>query len=125
MRGFSDESEVRHIHHTAKGALREAIDAAGTCNYAYSSFGELQSEDGPWDNDTVTYSYTNQLRSSLSLQAPSASPWVQSYGYDAASRLNSLTSPAGTFGYQYQDAGRLIQKLSLPPGAYITNSFDP
>src|SRR6266436_4177004 len=62
---------------------------------------------------------------SLSLQAPNADPWAQSYGYDAAKRLTSLSSPAGAFGYAY-DALRttLAAKLSLPNGAYITNTFD-
>src|SRR5438105_1015681 len=85
----------------ALNRLTNMVDAAGTCNYSYSSFGALQSEDGPWDNDTVTYSYTNQLRSGLSLSQPNASPWAQSYGYDSANRLTSLTSPAGTFSYAY------------------------
>ena len=34
------------------------LDAVGTSRYAYTSFGALQSEDGPWDNDTVNLSYT-------------------------------------------------------------------
>jgi hypothetical protein len=38
-------------------------DAVGSTVYAYTRGGFLQSEDGPWDNDTVSYSYTNRLRS--------------------------------------------------------------
>src|SRR2546430_314819 len=60
------------------------VDAAGTCRYTYTSFGVLASEDGPWDNDTVTYAYSNQLRSGLTLAQPNASDWRLTYGYDGA-----------------------------------------
>ena len=33
-------------------------DAVRKTTSAYTSFGALQSEDGPWDNDTISYSYT-------------------------------------------------------------------
>jgi len=73
------------------------------------------SEDGPWSDDSVNYTYNNRLRSGLSLLAPNGSPWTQSYSYDPAKRLTSITSPAGTFAYAY-DAQRstLPTKLSLP-----------
>ncbi len=100
------------------------VDAVGTTAYTYTSFGALASEDGPWASDTVTYSYTNQLRSGLSLLQPNASAWAESFGYDAANRLASLTAPDGAYGYQYSGAGGLVQKLSLPDSAYITNAFD-
>src|SRR5438552_3505993 len=78
-----------------------------------------------WDNDTVNYTYNNRLRTGLNLQAPNASDWGQSYAYDAAKRLTSLTSPAGTFGYIYDATAQMqVKKLSLPNGAYITNRYD-
>jgi YD repeat-containing protein len=81
----------------------------------------------------VIYSYDNgRRRSGLNLQAPNTSDWVQTYGYDNAGRLSSLTSPAGTFTYSYQlgldssfpSPSALVRKLALPNGAYITNNFD-
>src|SRR5260221_8149667 len=77
----------------AVNRLTNMVDAAGNCSYAYTSFGALQTEDGPWGNDTVTYSYNNQLRSGLSLDQPNAAPWRISYGYDGANRLHNLTAP--------------------------------
>src|SRR5712671_2393458 len=78
------------------------VDGIGTTTYSYTSFGAIASEDGPWASDTVTLTYDNgRRRSGLNLQAPNASDWVQSYGYDSANRLSILTSPAGTFTYQY------------------------
>jgi RHS repeat-associated protein len=61
----------------------------------------------------------------LSLQTPSGAAWTQGYGYDLARRLTSLTSPAGSFGYAYDPVeAQRVDKLTLPNGAAITNSFD-
>ena len=45
-------------------------------------------------------------------------------------RRTSVTSPAGTFSYTYTAldpnfSGRLVQQLSLPSGAYISDFYDP
>ena len=117
--------------------LATMVDAVGTTVYNYTAFGALQSEDGPWANDAVSYSYENgRRRSGLNLQAPNASDWAQSYGYDAAGRLSTLTSPAGAFSYNYHPGlalanlatalspMRLVQQVNLPNGAYSTNTFD-
>jgi RHS repeat-associated protein len=107
------------------------VDAAGNTRYAYTSGGQLAFEDGPWENDTVSYTYSHQLRSALSLQQPSASPWAHSYSYDVAKRHSTITSPAGTFTYTYPGTGHILAKtsplhikLALPPAAYITNTYD-
>src|SRR2546426_384742 len=67
------------------------VDAVDTTVYSYASQ-LLASEDGPWDNDSVSYTYSNRLRSGLTLVQPNASPLSQSYGYDAANRLQTLSS---------------------------------
>src|SRR5206468_264141 len=87
--------------------------------------------DSPWASDTVTYTYNNtRLRSGLTLQQPSGS-WTNGFSYDAARRLSTVTSPAGSFTYTYSSgvggatsAATLIKKLSLPNTSYITNTFD-
>jgi len=67
----------------------------------------------------------------LDLQQPNASDWVQNYGYDTANRMNSITSPAGTFTYAYNagvggitSASSLITNITLPNLAAITNAYD-
>src|SRR6266542_1879897 len=106
------------------------FDAVGTSRFTYTAFGALLTEDGPWADDTVTYAYTtNRLRSKLTLGQPNASDWAQTYAYDKANRLTNTTSPAGAFGYSLMailDApspGRLVKRLTLPSGAYITNAY--
>ncbi len=61
----------------------------------------------------------------MTLLEPNAFPWTQSYGYDAAERLTSVVSPAGSFGYAY-DSTRvaLPGTLTLPSGATIATSYD-
>ena len=90
------------------------VDAVGTTAYSYDNVGQLLSEGGLWPDDTVSYTYNNQLRTELNLLQPNASAWSQSYSYDSARRLTSITSPAGTFGYNYDPAKELeMLKLTL------------
>lgn len=75
----------------------EMLDSVGTTSYGFTVFGALQNEDGPWADDAVSYSYTaNRLRSGVSLSQPNGPAWTQTYAYDAANRLTTVTSPAGT-----------------------------
>jgi RHS repeat-associated protein len=110
----------------ANNRLISMIDAVGTTTYSYTDFGALLSEDGPWADDTVSYTYTsNRLRSGMTLLQPNATAWSQTYTHDNANRLTGITSPAGTFSYTYDPVNNmLVRKLSLPNGAYITNGFD-
>ncbi|MGD1089603.1 MAG: hypothetical protein ABR955_12910, partial [Verrucomicrobiota bacterium] len=101
------------------------VDAVGTTAYSYDPVGQLLSENGPWTNDTVSYTYTNRLRTGLSLLQPNTSPWTESYGYDSSRRLTSLTSAAGTFGYTYSPVQmERVVGLSLGDGANIANTYD-
>jgi RHS repeat-associated protein len=103
------------------------VDGVGTNLYGYDAAGQLLSEDGPWAFDTVSYSYLNRRRTGLTLLSPNSSAWVESYGYDNASRLTSVSSPAGAFNYTLGGAGAsspLVSKLLLPTGAFITNTYD-
>jgi YD repeat-containing protein len=113
------------LQYDALNRLTNMVDGVGTTTYRYDAVGQLLSEDGPWVDDTVSYTYNNRLRSSLSVPAPNTLAWTESYGYDAAKRLTSVASPAGSFGYTYDPLRQLQSgKITLPNGAYITNSFD-
>lgn len=111
----------------ALNRLTNMVDAVGATAYTYDPSGLLLTEDGPWADDTVSYTYQNNLRKAMSIGAPNASAWNQTYGYDSAERLTSVTSPAGAFTYTLGAMGTaspLIQKLLLPNGAYVTNHYD-
>jgi RHS repeat-associated protein len=108
------------------------IDGVGSTAFAWTDGGQLASEDGPWDSDKISYSYLNRTRSSLNLQQPYASDWVQSYDYDNQWRLADVTSPAGTFTYNYISsyndpytyASDLVYYLAMPGGSHTDKAFD-
>jgi RHS repeat-associated protein len=105
--------------------LKTMVDDSGMTTFGYTTAGQLQTAAGPWSNDTVTYGYTEGLRTSLTLQQSINPPIQQSLVWDAAWRLYTLASPAGTFNYGY-DAQRstLPTTLTLPNSAWITNHYD-
>jgi RHS repeat-associated protein len=113
------------LSYDALNRLTNMVDAAGTTRYTYNLASQLLTEDGPWNDDTITYGYTGRMRISLNLQEPNADAWVQTYAYDLARRLTNTTSAAGSFNYAYDGTRQLLpSKLALPNTAYITNTFD-
>ncbi|HXC34729.1 MAG TPA: hypothetical protein VNV43_02580, partial [Candidatus Acidoferrales bacterium] len=83
------------------------------------------SEGGLWPDDTVNYTNQNRLRMALSLAHPDGTVWTEDYGYDAGRRLTGVQSAAGTFDYTYDPVKlQRVDGLTLPNGAYITNSYD-
>ena len=108
------------------------VDAAGTSRFTYTSNGDLSSEVQPWTSATVTYGYdpsVPHLRKSLSLSQPTGN-WTNGLAYDAARRLSTLTSQAGTFTYSYfagsggGASSSLPKKIALPNNSYVTNAYD-
>jgi len=120
------------LAYDALNRLTNMVDAVGTTRWTYATNGLVESEDGPWTEDTVVYGYTTaRLRSSLSLAQPNAGAWAQNYAYDTIRRLTNVVSPAGAFSYDYAPVpgaptspSALLKKLALPSGAYVTNSYD-
>ena len=52
--------------------LTNMVDRVGTSGFSWTAAGHLTGEDGPWDNDNVSYGYTHRLRTSLGLAQPNA-----------------------------------------------------
>jgi RHS repeat-associated protein len=110
------------------GSVRENERESENChNYRtdpFTAVSQILSEDGPWSSDTVTYGYTDQLRTSLSLQQPTGS-WTNGFAYDAAKRLTNVTSQAGSFGYSYGPTRQMLpESIALPNTSYISNVYD-
>src|SRR6266850_7995053 len=107
------------------------VDAAGTTKYTYTAGNQILTDDGPFASDTVTNTYVNRLRAGSALQQPTGT-WTNGFGYDAARRLSTLTSPAGSFTNEYSTgvggvsgySSQLIKRLLLPNLSIITNDFD-
>src|SRR5208282_1414049 len=109
----------------AMNRLTNMVDGVGTTVYTYTSTGQLLTEDGPFTDDTVTNVYANELRVGLGLQQPTGN-WTNGFGYDAARRLTSVTSPAGTFSYAYDPIRQMKPGgIALPTSSYVTNTYDP
>ncbi len=106
--------------------LTNLVDTVGMTKFTHNANGQLTSEDGPWAEDTVSYSYTEGLRTGLSINDPQSTINF-GYGYDNAWRMTSLTSPAGNFSYGYgapNSGSALVRSITLPNGGSITNHFD-
>jgi len=104
------------------GRLTNMVDGIGSTVFTYSPAGQLQSEGGLWPNDTVSRTYNNRLRSTLTLNS-----MTTAYGFDAAHRLYSLIGAGGSFGYTYNSGGYsspLVKTITLPYGMSITNGYD-
>ncbi|MES3030935.1 MAG: RHS repeat-associated core domain-containing protein [Patescibacteria group bacterium] len=114
-----------HFAYDAVDRLTNMVDALGTTAFNYTSVGLLAGEDGPWSNDAVSYGYTNQLRSSMTVAGALMVPsWQQSYGYDPGKRPKLLTASEGIYTYNHWRAGHLFTNLALPGGMSISNRFD-
>jgi RHS repeat-associated protein len=125
--GGSNSMSSVYLTYDAINELTNMVDGVGSTMYGYDAAGELLSEDGPWAFDTVSYSYLNRHRASLTLAAPNSSAWTENYGYDSAGRWTSVTSPAGAFSYTLggaSPASPLISQILLPSGAFVTNTYD-
>jgi RHS repeat-associated protein len=97
------------------GQMTGMTDPVGTTVFTYKGLAAfrsvLESEDGPWANDTVTYGYTGPRLDSITLGS-----WIQSFTYDAGLRPDVITSPAVTFDYVFNGGGTQPASLSMPGG---------
>ena len=121
---YPSGAEVRYTY-DALYRMVAMSDASGDSSYAYYQGGALASEDGPWANDTVSYTYGNTRELlTISAQQPSGSFTVTN-AWDSVRRLKSVTSPAGQFAYTYtNNAALTAHGIAWSAGPRITNRFD-
>ena len=70
----------------------------GSTSWTYDSAGRLASEDGPWNNDTIEYSYDARNNISQTRVGSNNGQDVVNYGYDIIGRLNSVSAATGNWG---------------------------
>ena len=119
------------LRYDALNRLTNMTDGIGSTAFGWTAGNQLASEDGPWANDTVSYTTVNRLRTAMSVLTSSSS-LLTSYSYDEYWRMTNVTSVAGSFTTLYKDvtagstpmAADLVAELDLPGGSAITNEFD-
>jgi len=109
--------------------LATMTDGNGTTTYSYYPItsspalgaGQLQSVDGPWANDTVTYSY-DELGRVVGRDINGVS---RSDSFDALGRLTGETNALGAFTYGYDGVTNRLVNIGYPNGQTTLLSYLP
>jgi RHS repeat-associated protein len=98
------------------GRAMSRADAIGTYLFSYDANSRTLSVDGPWDNDTLTYTYDSLGRVSTIQQQGEE---TIHYTYDALFRLQEITKGGRSFVYNYSpgSASSLPESLTRPNGS--------
>jgi RHS repeat-associated protein len=100
-------------------------DGLGTHVYSYDILSRVTGIDGPFANDTLTYHYDNQNRTDwMQVQNPDGTQAQTGYFFDALERLQSLSSPAGSWSYSYVGNSERLNTLTQPNGSVTTYGYD-
>ncbi|MCP3889256.1 MAG: hypothetical protein GY702_10335, partial [Desulfobulbaceae bacterium] len=102
--------------------LTQVEDGSGITVFTYDSASRIETVDGPWENDTLTYSYDDLDRiTSVQLQ----NGRTRTYVYDTLGRLKKIQVGTEEFTYEYEDAkSPLIKKLIRPNGSSTGYNYD-
>lgn len=101
------------------------VDAVGVTTLQWTPAGVLAAEDGPWDEDTLTFAFdANDRLQALALAQPGDDPWTQQFAYAGSGGLQGLASPAGQFDYAFKPGTRQVTAVRLSTGAFLTNCLD-
>jgi RHS repeat-associated protein len=121
-RQHSDGTPGVDYGYDAYGRLVEVIDALGTNTFTYNPNSLVTGLDGPWANDTLTFTH-DALGRLTNLVAGLGQP--VGYAFDAQNRLTSVRAGGGTYTYTYAGISPLLRTLTRPNGSITTNSHDP
>ncbi len=128
---------VSYTYETYYRRLATMTDGVGVTTYGYNSIpqtnpplgsGRLASIDGPFANDTITYSY-DELGRTIG-QSINGAANSSSVVFDVLGRTSSLTNVLGTFTYAYVNSTGRIDHVDYPNGqrtnyTYFPNSGSP
>lgn len=99
----------------------QMIDGIGTTTYEQGpGCGMLESEDGPFANDTMYFGYTDAKQ----LASVTSAFLNVDYAYDDLQRLKYVVGPEGTNTYSFEGAGTVWRELELGNGTTVTRQFD-
>ncbi|MBI5624773.1 MAG: hypothetical protein HY924_13420 [Elusimicrobia bacterium] len=137
-------SQAKSFTYDRKGNLTRVVDAKGqVIDFAYDDLDRLVTKTLPegvvsyqyddagnltravnYNDSVVEMAYDNLNRVILSRQAlPGGFQAEIGYTYDANGNRTRMTTPWGTFNYEYDSLNRLV-KLTNPQGKVFTFSYD-
>ena len=102
------------------GRVTSRVDSAGTTLMRYGDLVHLTEADGPFPNDTITYSYDGDLKKTVALNGNQ----LVEYEWDFLDRLSQVAAPTGTFTYVYDGVRRTPKEIQYPSGAKVLRSMD-
>ena len=104
------------------GLLTNQVNGRGiSTTYAYDANSHLTTSDGPWVDDTITYTF-DALGRRTNLLVQGSQP--TGYDYDALNRLKDVRVGAQTYAYTYASGNPLAQRLDRPNGSFTTYQYD-
>ena len=110
---------VNYTYDDTYGRLKTMDDGIGTTTYSYNPYttgkngaGQLQSIDGPWENDTITYTYDPVGR--LRKKTINDVNYLAGANYDKLDRLTSYNSLLGNFSQTYVGPTHRVKKVTSP-----------
>lgn len=118
---------VSFLYEPYYARLKSFTDGIGTTQYNYyptvsgtNGAGALHTIDGPWANDTVTYTYDSLGRSSS--KSINGVDYGSNYSFDALDRVQSFTDALGNYGFTYEGVSGRMLTSTLPNN--VVTSYD-
>lgn len=125
---YSDTTQPVTLSYDRRGRPAVISDAAGTHTLAHNAAGQFLSDQisgGLLDQVGVTVGYDTLLRrNSLQATRNAATLLNQSYGYDASSRLETVTNGDQTATYAYYPTTGQLNTTTFTGGAQISRTYD-
>ena len=125
---YSDSTQPVTLSYDRAGRKATITDAGGTHTFTHNAAGQLLSDQisgGLLDQVSVTAGYDTFLRrGSLQATRNAATLLDQSYGYDASSRLQTVTSGSQTATYAYYPTTGQLNTTTFTGGAQISRTYD-
>ena len=125
---YSDSTPAVSFAYDRAGRQTTITDAAGSRTRTFTGAGELQTEQiagGILDGVSFNVGYDSlQRRNSLQTSHGANTLSSQTYGYDATSRLETITSGSHTATYTYYPNSGLLNTTAFTGGTNISRSYD-
>jgi RHS repeat-associated protein len=120
-KSYSDTTPaVNYTYDPADGLMLTAANGTDTLTWTYDNLDRVATEASTRNASTVGYTYDDAgNRVTLSLDAA----LHLTYGYDAQSRLTSITRGTSVFGFGYDIASRR-SSMTYPNGVVTTYGYD-